>query len=55
MKNPTPILTTCFPIAAALWIAEAQFSPEDWPATKDPTKKVHYVVTDGGLTAPSDS
>ena len=31
------------------------FSPENWPATKNPAKIVHYVVTDEGLTPPSDS
>ena len=27
----------------------APFSPEDWPATKNPAKKVHYVTTDSSL------
>lgn len=39
-------------------IASAQtapFSPEDWPATIDPNKAVHYVVTDEGLAPPSGS
>lgn len=31
------------------------FSPDDWPATRDPAKRVHYVVVDGGLTPPSDN
>jgi len=31
------------------------FPATDWPATKDASKKVHFVVTDGGLAAPSDS
>jgi hypothetical protein len=26
------------------------FSPEDWPATKDPKKAVHYVSTDAAFT-----
>ncbi|MDG1856641.1 MAG: hypothetical protein P8J66_06505, partial [Verrucomicrobiota bacterium] len=25
---------------------EGPFSPEDWPETVDPSKEVHYVVTD---------
>jgi hypothetical protein len=29
------------------------FSPEAWPTTVNPAKKVHYIVTDGGLTPPS--
>lgn len=28
------------------------FSPEDWPATKQATKKVHYVITDDNLQPP---
>lgn len=35
--------------------ATGPFPPTDWPATIDKAKKVHFVVTDGGLTAPSDS
>ncbi|HYG36635.1 MAG TPA: hypothetical protein VEC99_17710 [Clostridia bacterium] len=31
------------------------FDPESWPATIDSTKAVHYVVTDGSFTPPSDS
>ena len=31
------------------------FPVTDWPATKDVSKKVHYVVTDEGLSAPSDN
>lgn len=29
------------------------FSPDDWPATKNANKVVHYVVTDGGLVPPA--
>ncbi len=29
---------------------EGPFSPEDWPATVDPSKEVHYVVTDPDAT-----
>lgn len=29
---------------------EGPFSPEDWPATADPEKEVHYVVTDPDAT-----
>ncbi|MBL9126164.1 MAG: hypothetical protein JNL97_00885, partial [Verrucomicrobiales bacterium] len=31
------------------------FPANDWPATKDVSKKVHFVVTDGGLAAPGDN
>jgi hypothetical protein len=28
------------------------FDPEDWPPTRDPSKTVHYVVTDGTFAPP---
>ncbi len=28
------------------------FDPENWPANRDPAKKVHYVTTDGTFTPP---
>jgi hypothetical protein len=31
------------------------FDPEKWPDTLSATKTVHYVVTDGGFTAPGDA
>ncbi|MGE3312528.1 MAG: hypothetical protein AB7O66_21380 [Limisphaerales bacterium] len=31
------------------------FPVNDWPATRDPSKIVHYVVTDGGLEPPSEN
>lgn len=31
------------------------FPDNNWPATRDPAKRVHFVVTDGGLTPPSDT
>ncbi|MCZ6795967.1 MAG: hypothetical protein O7J95_20355 [Planctomycetota bacterium] len=50
-------------VVAALWLAAAQaqilgqapFDPEDWPATIDDSRIVHYVVTDFGLEPPSDT
>jgi hypothetical protein len=39
----------------AAFSATGPYSPEDWPASKDPTKVVHYVVTDGGLESPGAS
>lgn len=47
------------PVLLSLWAggaARAQtgpFSPEDWPATRDPSKVVHYYVTGDALTPPS--
>jgi len=41
--------------AAACHCVHAQtgpFDPEQWPATIDPSKTVHYYVTDAGLTPP---
>jgi hypothetical protein len=37
------------------WSTRAQegpFDPESWPATINPNKLVHYIVTDGGLEPP---
>jgi hypothetical protein len=31
------------------------FPPTEWPASLDLSKQVHFVVTDGGLSAPSDT
>jgi len=31
------------------------FSPENWPATRDPAKTVHYVATDGTFAPPGDT
>lgn len=28
------------------------FDPENWPTTRDPARKVHYVATDGAFTPP---
>lgn len=33
--------------------ARGPFSPEAWPPTLDPTKKVHYISIDNALTPPS--
>jgi hypothetical protein len=55
MKTPLIISSTCCALVAFVYVARAQFDPNDWPPTKDPAKKVHYVVTDGGLTAPSEN
>ncbi len=54
MKIPhlIPILPL---VALTLLSAAAPAPPDNWPPTLDPSKTVHYVVTDGGLSAPSDS
>ncbi len=31
------------------------FPATDWPATRDLSKKVHYIVTDGGLESPGEN
>ncbi|MEK7674243.1 MAG: hypothetical protein AAB676_00230 [Verrucomicrobiota bacterium] len=46
----TPLLA-----AVSLFAQTGPFDPGDWPTLKNPTKVVHYVVTDGGLTSPGDS
>ena len=55
MKSILRHTSIALSLVACLCVARAQFSPDDWPTPKDPTKKVHYVVTDGGLTAPSEN
>jgi len=42
-------------VSVGLRAQTGPFSPEDWPATIDKTKKVHYVVTDAGLAPPSET
>jgi hypothetical protein len=56
---PNPMKTLVIPITVAVLLltgsARAQvgpFDPETWPGTIDPSKLVHYVVTDGGLEPP---
>ena len=48
---------SCLTAVLLLMVSRAQtsgpYDPENWPPTVDPAKKVHYVVTDGGLPAPS--
>jgi hypothetical protein len=51
-------LTRLFVVLATLGTCHAvhaqtgPFDPEQWPATIDPSKTVHYYVTDAGLTPP---
>jgi hypothetical protein len=47
------LLSLCASVAARA--QTGPFSPEDWPATRDPSKVVHYYVTGDALTAPSDT
>lgn len=42
-------------LTAQLMAATGPFDPADWPATVDPNKVVHYVVTDGSLWPPGGS
>jgi len=45
-------------LTGAARVADAQtgpFDPTAWPPTIDKTKAVHFIATDGALTAPSDS
>jgi hypothetical protein len=50
-------LTSLVALVSTLIVARAQppYPPTDWPASRDPAKTVHYVVTDEGLTPPSDT
>ncbi len=40
-------------LATACYAQTGPFDPEDWPTTRKADATVHYVVTDGGITAPS--
>lgn len=42
---------------AGTTFAAGPYSPTNWPPTIDPTKKVHYVVTDSApeFTVPNDN
>jgi len=58
MKTMTRLLFLAALLTLGGLAARAQtgpFSPEDWPTTRDSTKKVHFVVTDEGLAPPSDN
>lgn len=51
-----PLLSGLIGLIIGSFAATAQtgpFSPEDWPATVNPNKKVHYISTDGQLAPPS--
>ena len=55
LSSLTRVLLGCvvaFPIGLAA--ATGPYSPTDWPASKDPNKVVHYIVTDASLQPPSD-
>jgi hypothetical protein len=41
--------------AASPGAATGPYAPDAWPPTIDTTKAVHFVVTDGGLSAPADN
>lgn len=45
----------CFACGGKAHAQTGPFSPEDWPGSKQAGKRVHYFVSDGGLTAPSDT
>jgi hypothetical protein len=45
----------CLGIACSTLGQTGPFDPENWPATIDSTKAVHYIATDDGFTPPSDS
>jgi hypothetical protein len=50
------LLICCLAAAAALatdTLAQGPYAPTNWPPTINPSKKVHYVVTDGAFTAPN--
>ncbi|MBI4324569.1 MAG: hypothetical protein HY674_04825 [Chloroflexi bacterium] len=54
MKTWFPAFAFVFSLSlnAVLLAQTGPYDTGDWPTTKDPAKTVHYVVTDGGLTAP---
>jgi len=49
------VLGVSIVFSAQLVAATGPFDPADWPATVDPNKVVHYVVTDGSLWPPGGS
>lgn len=54
-SNTCALAVLCGGLAASSLAQTGPFDPEQWPATIDPTKAVHYVVTDGGLEPPDVS
>lgn len=42
----------CFGVASSCLAQTGPFDPDQWPATVDSSKVVHYVATDGGLEPP---
>lgn len=46
------VLGVSFVMTVQLVSQTGPFDPADWPATVDPNKVVHYVVTDGSLWPP---
>ena len=44
-----------FVLATSALAQTGPYYPSDWPTLRDPTKVVHYVVTDGGLPHPGGS
>jgi hypothetical protein len=49
------ILLALFVCHISLAVPAGPFSPENWPETKDPKKKVHYISTDAAFTPVSDT
>jgi hypothetical protein len=45
-RNRLILTFTLFLAPVLAWSQQGPFSPEDWPATADPSKEVHYVVVD---------
>jgi hypothetical protein len=53
-----PLLFLCLVLVGAACVAASKrgpFSPEAWPPTIDPAKKVHFISVDGALQPPNAS
>lgn len=55
MKHPLTIVAASVFLGLRAIAQTGPFDPAAWPATIDPNKVVHYVVTDGSLAPPSSS
>lgn len=53
--NSSLIVLASLATGTALWAQPGPYSPENWPATIDNTRIVHYVVTDAGLEPPGET
>jgi hypothetical protein len=49
------VAAACLGISSWATVLTGPFDPEQWPATLDVSKTVHFVVTDGGLTSPGNA